>query len=131
MSDDVKRQITRLSDVELVRMATTEASSHSPQELAVAESEAHARELPIDEAFLPADDAASTTPGERFEIAGIAVICPHCRHGSFERRHALLNTRVMTLLRLDWLNQEANALVCQKCGLIQFFTGKAELAEGS
>lgn len=56
-----------------------------------------------------------------FEVAGKPVICSHCGNDEFERTEALLNTRVLTLLDLDWANDEAAALICKRCGHIEWF----------
>jgi hypothetical protein len=124
------RRISRLSDVELIRMLTRNAEEYEGPVLTLARTEAEARELPIDEAFIPADDDDPARSGGRtFEAAGKTVTCSHCAGRSFEKRHALLNTRGMTLLRLDWLNQKATILVCVQCGLVQFFSGASSPRE--
>lgn len=56
-----------------------------------------------------------------FEVAGIPVTCSHCGGDEFEKQEALLNTRALTLFDLDWANAEAAALVCRRCGHIEWF----------
>lgn len=59
-------------------------------------------------------------PG-RFAAGGRAVTCTHCGEGEFEKREAQLNTAGMTFLDMDWMNRSGTALVCTRCGLIQWF----------
>lgn len=49
------------------------------------------------------------------------VICSHCGGQSFEKSSALLNSRGLTFLDLDWANAEADIFVCKKCGHIEWF----------
>ena len=50
------------------------------------------------------------------------IECPHCKNDTFYQGTALLNTRGMTFLGLDWLNDSTNTLICIKCGNVQFFS---------
>jgi predicted nucleic-acid-binding Zn-ribbon protein len=52
---------------------------------------------------------------------GTPVICLHCRNDLFHKSSALLNTRGMTFLGLDWLNESAITLICDRCGYIHWF----------
>ena len=52
---------------------------------------------------------------------GIQVVCVHCKHDSFQKGSAQLNTRGMTFLGLDWLNESATTLICSRCGYIHWF----------
>jgi len=62
------------------------------------------------------------SPGEgRFTAGGTPLTCPHCGGDTFEGRPVQLNTRVLTFLKLDWMNRTATALACQRCGMIQWF----------
>lgn len=74
--------------------------------------------------------AMSYTGPARFQAAGIAVVCTHCRGEEFERREAQLNTAGMTFLDLDWMNRSGTALVCTNCGLIQWFGKTPDRVEG-
>ena len=56
-----------------------------------------------------------------YTVAGKEVVCSHCGGTTFDDRVALLNTRGMTFLRLDWLNAGAYLLVCKKCSHIEWF----------
>ena len=56
-----------------------------------------------------------------FSVAGIQVRCPHCSGLEFEESSALLDSRGMTFLGLDWAGQGASILVCLACGHIDWF----------
>lgn len=62
----------------------------------------------------------------RYEAGGIQVRCTHCQRESFREEEALLNTTGATLVNLDWLNKSGTALVCENCGLIQWFGKKPD-----
>jgi predicted nucleic-acid-binding Zn-ribbon protein len=59
--------------------------------------------------------------------ADIQIICMHCKHEHFEKGEALLNTRGLTFLELDWLNGSAITLACKRCGFIHWFVKEVEL----
>jgi hypothetical protein len=120
---DLKKSVAKLSDIDLVRMLTVNAKESTPEVLTLAEAEAKRRGVPIDEAFIPSasDESAPCEPLERYEICGAPVSCPHCKGDTFQSRDILLNTRGLTFLRLDWLNQSATAMICTQCGLVQLF----------
>lgn len=65
--------------------------------------------------------AASAGDPARFQAAGIALSCQHCRGDTFQRREAQLNTTMMSAMDLDWMNRSGAALVCVNCGLIHWF----------
>ena len=62
----------------------------------------------------------------RYQAGGVQVCCTHCKGELFQEREALLNTAGMTLANMDWLNQSGTALVCENCGLIQWYAKKPE-----
>lgn len=64
---------------------------------------------------------------DQFKAGGAQVICPHCKGIFFGQREALLNTTGATLMKLDWLNTSGVALVCENCGLIQWFARRPEM----
>ena len=74
--------------------------------------------------------AATVGDPARFQAAGIALRCQHCRGDVFKRRSALLNTSLMSAMDLDWLNRSGAALVCVNCGLIHWFLKEPERVEG-
>jgi|SRR5215831_527269 len=122
MTDSTTR-VAALGDVELVKMLTVDAKNWSPDVLAAAEAEAQRRGLPIDEAFIPADsDGEVEAPqSTTLRISGRDIVCSHCSGERFFSRSVLLNTRGLTLVKLDWLNTAATALICRRCGLVQLF----------
>ena len=95
MTDSTHRP-SDLSDVDLVRLLTRDKAGQSADVLAAAEAEALRRGLPIDEAFIPAEDAEEPFISDE---------------GDGE----------LTALNLDWLNEGATALTCGRCGLVQLF----------
>ena len=64
---------------------------------------------------------ASGDRSDSFERAGLAVTCSHCGGESFEKSSALLNSRGLTFLDLDWANAEADIFICKNCGHIEWF----------
>jgi uncharacterized protein len=62
----------------------------------------------------------------RYEAAGREVVCLHCGEKIFAQHEALLNTTGATLLNLDWANKSGTALICENCGLIQWFGKRPE-----
>jgi len=64
-------------------------------------------------------------PGH-YEAAGRQVACAHCGGKTFAEHEALLNTTGATFVKLGWLNKSGTALVCQNCGLIQWFGNRPE-----
>jgi predicted nucleic-acid-binding Zn-ribbon protein len=57
---------------------------------------------------------------------GVQVVCVHCKHDHFNRESALLNTRGLTFLGLDWLNEAATTLICTRCGYIHWFAKEVQ-----
>jgi len=55
------------------------------------------------------------------KLNGYELICPICKGKKFEKRNSLLNTRGMTFLNLDWLNEGAINYICDTCGYILWF----------
>ncbi len=64
-------------------------------------------------------------PGH-YEAGGRQVVCPHCGAKTFAEHEALLNTTGATFAKLDWLNKSGTALICENCGLIQWFGMRPE-----
>ena len=56
-----------------------------------------------------------------YSVFGKKIICPVCDNDLFENRDVLLNTPGMTFLGLDWANKTAIALICTKCGKIEWY----------
>jgi hypothetical protein len=57
----------------------------------------------------------------QFEIGGHPLRCAHCGHDTFYTRSSLLNTRGLTLLKLDYLDEAAQNYICARCGYIMWF----------
>jgi uncharacterized protein len=64
--------------------------------------------------------------GERYTVAGKAVICSHCESERFVEGRAQLNTAGMTFMNLDWANRTAATLTCTVCGHIHWFLADPE-----
>jgi predicted nucleic-acid-binding Zn-ribbon protein len=71
-------------------------------------------------------DIMSENVSCEYKIDDELIECNHCRNTMFIKGEAMLNTSKMTFLGLDWLNRTAVTLMCDKCGLIQWF-GKAPI----
>lgn len=59
--------------------------------------------------------------GEEVEIAGRALVCPHCGGNRFFSGEAQLNTAGMTFLGLDFANRSAATYECATCGRVEWF----------
>ena len=64
---------------------------------------------------------AAVMKSRKYSVADRPVRCPHCGGETFDQGDALLNTRVLTLLQLDWTNKSAWTLICVECGRIEWF----------
>ena len=58
---------------------------------------------------------------EKLIINNRESACPLCGCTDFTQQQAQLNTAGMTLLGLDWANEEADCFVCRDCGHILWF----------
>jgi len=67
-------------------------------------------------------------PGS-FSLEGKPVECPHCNGAEFIAGQAQLNTAILTLIELDWIDKSATILTCTSCGQIQWF-GKQPARDG-
>jgi hypothetical protein len=56
-----------------------------------------------------------------FSLAGKTILCSHCQGDEFIADEAQLNTALMTLIELDWLNKSAAILTCTSCGQVLWF----------
>ncbi|PSL40856.1 hypothetical protein B0H94_12121 [Salsuginibacillus halophilus] len=62
------------------------------------------------------------TPAYAYETNnGKEVACVQCEGQLFYEERALLNTRGFTFFNLDWLNEDANLLICRGCGYVHWF----------
>ena len=57
-----------------------------------------------------------------YEVAGKIVQCSHCSGTQFAANEILLNTWLLSLLRIDWLDSSATALTCEQCGKLTWFS---------
>ena len=57
----------------------------------------------------------------KLKLKGNPLRCGHCQHDEFYQRRTLLNTRLFSLLDVDWANRNANCYICTKCGHIEWF----------
>lgn len=57
----------------------------------------------------------------RASLFGKSLHCPLCENGKFIKGEALLNSRAATFLRIEWLNEKATYLECEKCGHLLWF----------
>jgi hypothetical protein len=58
---------------------------------------------------------------KEFEMGGKKLVCPVCDNDKFRCSSFMLNTRGLTFLDLDWINEDADNYVCSKCGYIFWF----------
>ncbi len=59
--------------------------------------------------------------------AGIRCMC--CGSGAWEKRKALLNSRAMTLLGLDWIDEGAQIWSCRECQALHWFRAEPLAAD--
>jgi predicted nucleic-acid-binding Zn-ribbon protein len=59
--------------------------------------------------------------GFEYEAGGKFVSCHQCGATRFQKGKAQLNTKDMTILRMDFLDESARTLQCKKCGYILWF----------
>jgi len=64
--------------------------------------------------LIPSDDG-------HYEVVGKQVTCSHCGNTRFKPQEILLNTWLLSLLRIDWLDSSATVLSCDKCGRLTWF----------
>jgi len=69
--------------------------------------------------LIPCDD-------RHYEVGGQRVTCSHCGSRNFAAQDILLNTWLLSLLRIDWLDSSATVLSCDNCGLLTWFAQDEE-----
>lgn len=62
-----------------------------------------------------------TSDDGHYEVAGKRIPCSHCGGTAFNANQILLNTWLLSLLRIDWLDASATVLTCEKCGKLTWF----------
>ncbi len=65
-----------------------------------------------------------------FKVLDKKIICPNCGNDSFQTRDVLLNTPGMSFFGLDWANRTASALICTKCGRIEWYFNQPQIFNG-
>ena len=64
-----------------------------------------------------------TTDGEgHYDVLGKRVDCAHCGKDAFSAREILLNTWLLSLLSLEWLDAGSTVLICRACGRLTWFS---------
>ena len=58
---------------------------------------------------------------EGVEVCGKPFLCTACGNDRFHRRKALLNASCTMFLGFDWVNRQADCVVCSNCGYIHWF----------
>lgn len=59
-------------------------------------------------------------------VKGKQLTCPVCGGKKFRRKIVLLNTRLMTMLNMDWANNDAINYICHNCSYIFWFEDTGE-----
>lgn len=62
------------------------------------------------------------TKDGHFEVNGKRVTCSHCGGTKFKAQEVLLNTWLLSLLRMDWLDSSSTVLSCDGCGQLTWFS---------
>ena len=57
-----------------------------------------------------------------FDAADKRISCAHCGGIKFKAQEILLNTWLLSLLRIDWRDSSATARRCENCGKITWFS---------
>ena len=57
-------------------------------------------------------------------IKGNKLSCSVCKNDTFWERKTLMNTKMMTFVKLDWLNKKAQNYICDNCGHVLWFLDK-------
>ena len=66
----------------------------------------------------------SKQAAKTLEVKGHSVTCPLCSHPYFWTRQTLMNTRLATLMELDWTERVATNYICDNCGYVFWFLEK-------
>lgn len=62
----------------------------------------------------------------RYQVEGRVIVCPICGHDRFAKGRAQLHTSGMTLMDLEWLQDEATTLACASCSRLEWFLDAPE-----
>lgn len=123
MESDIAERIAAKSDAELLQMLGRDAAQYRPDVLEIANREATRRGLSLDDVVdaEPADDAKPSPTNLVYYAAGRPIACAHCSGTRFQERRALLNSRALTFLDLDFLDNTAVVLTCTTCQRMEWF----------
>ncbi len=58
------------------------------------------------------------------DVNGIKMQCTICKNHMFTQTRVQLNTKMLTMLNLDWLNKSATCFTCTQCGHLMWFDAK-------
>jgi hypothetical protein len=62
-----------------------------------------------------------TPEPEAVEVAGRALRCVVCSHGTFWHRRAQLHGGVATFFNFEWASPTADCAICSQCGYVHWF----------
>ena len=72
---------------------------------------------------MPGPPLTSDEEGHYF-IAEKSITCNQCGGTQFAEHETLLNTWLLSLVTLDWLDPSVTALICRNCGQLTWFAQK-------
>ncbi len=58
---------------------------------------------------------------KEIEVQGKKLFCGHCNNTFFYHKRVLLNTSLMSLFSMDWLNRSASTFTCSHCYKMHWF----------
>ena len=58
---------------------------------------------------------------KEYSLDGRDLKCIMCSHDKFWTRKTLMNTKLLTLWKLDWSDREADNYICERCGYVHWF----------
>jgi hypothetical protein len=62
----------------------------------------------------------------RFKVGATPVRCSQCGGNHFDTADALINTRGLTFVGLDFADRGANLLICTACTHVEWFLDQPE-----
>ena len=71
-------------------------------------------------------NASGSSGPARYSAGGTRIRCSHCHAETFRESEAILNTTDMPFMSMNLLDKSGTALICENCGLIQWFARKPE-----
>jgi len=58
---------------------------------------------------------------QQVSVKGKKLTCTVCGNDVFQPRKAQLNTKVATIMKIDWANKSAHCYICTNCSHIEWF----------